>query len=239
VHHAANDDEGRPFAADVWPIEALERTRRELAEVDPSERLWQAQFQNNPFVPGREVFGEPARYVELPAYHGFRDAIGLDMSYSMAASADYFALVVGRAYGGALFLRRSRRTHADINAIEVELRDAMAVYGQMPVYSYVSGPEIGAVHYLASRGIRMQGIPARFNKLVRAQRTRVDWNGGKVQIPAPEPARDEWGLFIRRVQVFRGAESDADDEVDALVSLHDGIMGMSSGAPITMGRPRY
>jgi hypothetical protein len=235
VHHAAIDDEGRAFAPDVWPLEALERTRRELAEVDPSERLWHAQFQNQPFVPGREVFGEPTRYAELPAYHGFRDAIGLDMSYSMNKTADYFALVVGRAYGGALFLRRTRRTHADLNAVERELRDAVAVYGTMPVYSYVSGPEIGAVQYLASRGIGIQAIPARFNKLVRSQRTRVDWNGGKVQVPVG----DDWGPFVRRVQLFRGAENDPDDEIDALVSLHDGVIGSSSGAPTTMGRPRH
>jgi hypothetical protein len=235
VHHAAIDAEGRAFAEDVWPAAALERARRELAEVDPSERLWHAQFQNNPFVPGREVFGEPARYVDLPAFHGFRDAVGIDMSYSMAATADYFALVVGRAYGGALFLRRVRRTHADINAIELELRDAQSVYGSMPVYSYVSGPEIGAVHYLASRGIRVQAIPARFNKMVRAQKTRVAWNGGKVQVPLG----DDWGPFMRRVQLFRGAERDADDEVDALVSLYDGIIGSSSGAPGTIGKPRY
>jgi Terminase-like family. len=235
VHHGALDADGRAFAEDVWSAESLERTRRELAEVDPSERLWHAQFQNQPFVPGREVFGEPARYVELPAFHGFRDAAGLDMAYSSAATADYFALVVGRAYGGALFLRRTRRTHADLNAIEAEIRDAIAVYGQMPIYSYVSGPEIGAVHYLASRGLQVQAIPARFNKLVRSQRTRVSWNGGKVQVPVA----DEWGPFMRRVQLFRGAEGDPDDEVDALVSLHDGVMGSSSGAPTTGGRPRY
>ena len=237
IHASALLDSGEAWAPDIWPLETLLATRRELAEVDPSERLWFAQFQNQPFVPGREVFGEPARYITLPAWHGFRDGIGIDMSYSTGAQADYFALVAGRVYGGALFLRRVVRMHADLNLIEHEIRAAYDTFGVCPVYSYVSGPELGAVQWLGARGIRCMPLPARFNKLVRSQRTRVDWNAGKIQLPADGI---EWPSFIRRVQLFRGAESDQDDEVDALVSLHDGVMGVAggSGAPVTLGKPR-
>lgn len=234
IYHPAIDENGRAFAPEVVDAETLTAIRRELAEQDPSERIWWAQYQNQPFVPGLEVFGEPARYIELPAFHGFRDAIGIDMSYSLKGSADYFALVVGRAYGGALFLRHSVRTHADLNAIELELGRAREMFGGLPVYSYVAGPELGAIQYLQSRGHRMMPMPARYNKLVRAQRTRGAWNGGKIQVPADE----SWEQFVRRIRLFRGAETDADDEVDALVSLYDGIIGSAVGAPTTGGRPR-
>lgn len=235
VHHPAIDADGRAFAPEIWSVEALEQVRRELAEVDPSERLWQAQLQNNPFVPGRELFGEPTRYAEIPAHHGFRDGIGIDMSYSQKAGADFFALMVGRAYGGALFLRRSRRMHADINMIEAELLDAFNLYGRCPVYSYVSGPEIGTVQYLSQRGIQIQAMPARYNKLVRSQKTRQAWNAGKVQVPLG----DEWDPVKRRIQLFRGADSDEDDEVDAMVSLFDGLIGSACTAPTTLGKPRF
>lgn len=237
IHAQALLDTGEAWAPEVWPLDTLLATRRELAEVDPSERLWFAQFQNQPFVPGRDVFGEPARYVQLPAWHGFRDGIGIDMSYSAGAQADYFALVAGRVYGGALFLRSSVRMHADLNLIEHEVRAAYDALGTCPVYSYVSGPELGAIQWLTGRGIRCVPLPARYNKLVRSQRTRVDWNAGKIQVPADGV---EWPAFMRRVQLFRGAESDQDDEVDALVSLHDGMMGVSGpgSAPVTLGKPR-
>ncbi len=235
VTHPAISDEGKPFAPEVMDLPLLEQTRRELAEQDPSERLWYAQFQQDPRVAGEAIFGEPTRYAELPAYHGFRDAIGIDMSYSMSKTADYFALVVGRAYGGALFIRRVVRMRADINTVENELHKALTDFGQCPTYTYVAGPEIGAVQYLASRGLRVVAIPARYNKLVRSQRTRVAWNGGKIQLPVGV----ENDGFIRRAQTFRGADGDQDDEIDALTSLYDGIISASSGAPSTGGRPRF
>jgi len=236
VHHAALDDDGNAFAPDIMSADVLNQMRRALAEQDPSERLWFAQLQNDPRVPGLELFGEPALFAELPAFYGFRNGIGIDMSYSAARTADYFAMVVGRAYGGALFLRHVVRTRADINAIENELRTALEMYGRCPVYSYTSGPEVGAIHYLASRGIPVQAMPARFSKFVRAQRTRVAWNGGKVLLPVNAPWCDG---FKRRVMLFRGAESDQDDELDALTSLYDGMIGASIGAPATFGHPRF
>lgn len=235
VHRAALDDEGKAFAPDIMSTPVLEQMRRALAEQDPSERLWFAQLQNDPRVPGLELFGEPVRYAVLPAFHGFRDAIGIDMSYSMSKSADYFSLIAGRVYGGALFVRRAVRMRADINLVELELRKAFDAYGTCPVFSYVAGPEIGAVQWLASRGIRIQGIPARWSKLVRSQHTRTAWNTGRIQLPVT----NDFDGFIRRAQSFRGAEADADDEVDALVSLHDGAVGSSAGAPRTMGAPRF
>ena len=108
------------------------------------------------------------------------------------------------------------------------------MYGHGAIYSYVAGPEIGAVRYFAQNGIEIQGMPARFNKRVRAQRTIDLWNAGKILIPERAP----WvASFLERTYSFRGIEGDADDEIDALVSAADGGM-WSAGVPRAFGSPR-
>jgi predicted phage terminase large subunit-like protein len=156
------------------------------------------------------------------------------MSYSAGSAADYFALVVGRSYGGQLFVRRVVRTHADLSVIEHEIRAAWETYGKCPVYTYYAGPERGAIQHLTLRGVPVQGMPARFNKDVRAQKTRAMWNAGRLLVPLG----DEYGGFIRRARAFRGAEADADDEIDALVSLVDGVIGSGVASTRAFGSPR-
>ena len=65
-------------------------------------------------------------------------------------------------------------------------------------------------------------MPARYNKLVRAQKTIRRWNDGDIAVPANAP----WASgFLHRVSLFRGHERDRDDEVDALVSVADAMLG--------------
>ena len=236
VRHPAIKPDGTAFAPHVIDVDALRQIRLELAEQDPTERLWFSQFQCQPFVPGREVFGEPGRYVELPSWPGYRDGIGIDMSFSISKKADYFALVAGRLYGGTIFLREVQRVRSDIEEMTTAVRGAWQRFGRCTVYTYYAGPELGAIQHLTLQGLPIQGMTARFNKDVRAQKTRQRWNSARVLIP--EGAA--WATqFVRRVKLFRGAESDQDDEVDALVSLHDGMIGSAVAPPSAMGERRW
>ncbi len=238
IHARAVEDEGLPteraFAPDVMSLDELRLRRAELAEQDPSERLWWAQFQGEPRVTSGELFKAPTRYSTLPMVGGFRDVLGVDMAYSSKASADFFAIVALRVYGSIAYVRNVMRFHPDYRAGLDNVRSARDLYGHGPVYSYMSGPELGAARYFAQNGIEIQAMPARFNKRVRAQRTIDLWNAGKILLPERAP----WTAgFLERVYGFRGVEGDADDEIDALVSAIDGGM-WSSGVPRVSGAPR-
>jgi predicted phage terminase large subunit-like protein len=227
----------RAFAPDVFSLDEIKAKRAEMRDIDPSERTFYSQWQNEPRAPTSDLFREPARYVSVPDWPGFRDVIGLDMAYSTARVSDWSAIVVMRVYGNAVYIRDVQRVKLDVGAIRSTLRAALQQYGRAPIYSYVSGPEKGIVADLNDNGIPVQGLPARYNKLVRAQRTVDRWNAGKIMVPSAAPWLE---AFLGRVASFRGTEGDDDDEVDAMVSAHDGALGVASSgnAPLALGSRR-
>jgi len=129
------------------------------------------------------------------------------------------------------------RERADFNVLENLIRQRWNWYGRCPIYSYISGPEKGAIRYFTDRGIPIQGLPARYNKATRAQKTIDRWNNGKIQIPI----EGTWVPgFITRVKAFTGSDKARDDdEVDALVSVCDGMMASDAASmPRAFGQAR-
>lgn len=233
-------DEGMPteraFAPEIRSVEQLKAIRAELREVEPREQTWFSQFQNDPRADGGDRFGVPKRYGSLPTEPGWRDAMGIDLAYSQSRRADFFALVLLRIWGSTAYLRKVERLKADMGVLEQAIRRAWEWNGaRCPVYSYVSGPEIGALAYFGEHGIMVNMMRARYNKLVRSQKTQDRWNAGGILVPHGP----EFDGFLGRVAAFSGLDSDDDDEVDGLVSAHDG--GMWSGqtqATQALGRRR-
>jgi predicted phage terminase large subunit-like protein len=231
-------DEGEPteraFAPDVWPLDALKNMRAELAEKDPTERLWWAQLMNEPRPIGADLFREPTRYSALPTW-GYRLAYGADLAFTQGDHSDFFALVAMRVYGPKAYLLDVQRHKIDAHMIESTTRAMINKYGRAPIFSYASGPEVGMMRVLNERGLPFSKMQARYNKLVRAERTIRRWNDGNVLIP--DDALWAPG-FLHRVACFRGNDKDdGDDEIDALVSACDGAMGgMVAGGPRTVGK---
>jgi len=240
IHHRAIIDEGleteQALAPEVRTLEELHAIRAELKESDPTERTWWGQFQNEPRTDMGDLFKAPARYEQLPEWPGFRDFIGVDMAYSTGKRSDWFALVAVRAWRGQFFVREVQRLKADLGDLELTIRTAWERYGRCPVYSYMSGPEKGAAHYLNEKGIPIYVMPARYDKRTRAQKTINLWNVGKVMVPQHAPWVEG---FLSRILAFRGVEGDDDDEVDALVSAHDGGVFSSVTAPQRLGKPLF
>ena len=238
IHHPAVIDEGleteRAFAPDVWDLPALKAMRAELAEKDPTERLWFAQLMGEPRPQGSDLFGAPTYYSALPEW-SYRKGYGLDMAYTVGDGADWFARVVGRAYGTKLYILDVVRHKIDTHLIESTCKADINKYGRAAFFSYMSGPEVGMANVLNERGVPITRMHARYNKLVRAQRTIKRWNDGHILVPS-----DALWLpgFLHRVACFRGREKDSDDdEIDALVSLSDGIMGGAAGSVVkTLGK---
>ncbi len=238
IHRPVIIDEDLPteraFAPDVWDLPALKQMRAELREKDPTERIWWAQLMGNPKPIGADLFGPATYYTELPSW-GYRKCFGLDMAYTETDGNDWFARCAGRAYGPKLYLLDVTRHKIDPHLIESTCKADINKFGRAQFFSYMSGPEIGMAKILIERGVPILKMNARYNKLVRAQRTIKRWNDGDILVPSS-------GLwvpgFLHRLGLFRGRERDTDDdEVDALVSMADGAMGgIVASAPKTLGR---
>ncbi len=229
------------LAPSVRTVEEMGAIRAALRETDPFERLWWSQWQNEPRPVGHGLFREPLRYTVLPAWPGFRDVVGVDMAYSTSRAADWFAIVLARMFGGQMFLRRVERFRADEGLAETRLRAALLDAPGASIYSYMSGPEIGVAHNLAAKGLCVNVLPARYGKLIRARKTMDRLNGGngyEGRVLVPDGA--EWAAgFVRRLLAWRALDGDEDDEIDALVSAHDGAYAAGVATPITLlGRPR-
>jgi predicted phage terminase large subunit-like protein len=237
IHRPAILDEGLPtersFAPEIWPLENLKKKRLAEAERDPTERLWWAQYMGDPRPEGFAKFGQAERWNTLPDWN-FRLAYGVDLAFTSGEGSDYFAIVVAKIMGGRAYILDVMRTRLDAHLIESTCKAFLNKYGRGPLYTYVSGPEIGMVRVMRERGIQFMPMRARYNKLVRAERTIKRWNDGKIVIPAEAP----WARgFLHRVEMFRGEDKGHDDdEVDALVSLCDGAMGGNvAGVVKTLG----
>ena len=238
VSHSAIVDEGLPteraFAENVWSLAELKAMREELREKDPTERIWWAQLMNDPKPIGSDLFREPTYYPSLPPWT-FRMAHGADLAFTSGASSDFFAMASGKVMGTKLYVLEIQRHKLDAHMIESTAKAMLERHGTGPIYSYMSGPEIGMARLMRERGLPFQPLPARYNKLVRAQRTIKRWNDGDIALPKDAP----WlkGV-LHRVSCFRGNDHDeGDDEVDALVSLADGAMGgaAAGGGPRLLG----
>ena len=241
IHHRAIEDEDLPseraFAPGVMTLDEIRRRRREAEEADPGELLWYAQWQNEPKAALDSKVREPTRYTDLPDWPGFRYAIGVDLAYKAGEKSDWFACVVTKWYGSRGYIVEVIRDKPDFNMIENVLRTRWERYGRCPIYSYVSGPEEGALKYFSSRGIPIQGLPARWSKAYRAQKTIDRWNAGGILVPTA----GKWVAgFVARAQMFTGAEKERDDdEFDALVSVCDPMAnGAAAGSPYGVGERR-
>jgi predicted phage terminase large subunit-like protein len=233
VHNAAILDEALPteraFAPDVWPLDELKKVRAELYERDPTERIWWAQFQNDPKPIGSDLFRDPTYYAKIPDW-SFRLAYGADLAYTQGATSDWYAMWALKICGRKAYTIEVQRTKLDAHMIESTCKAMLARHGQGPIYSYVSGPEVGMVKLMRERGLPFAPLRARYNKLVRAERTIKRWNDGDILLPESAP----WlkGV-LHRVGCFRGNDKDeGDDEVDALVSVADGAMGGVAGGMV-------
>lgn len=230
VTHAAitTDASGteHAFAPQVWDLPELRAMREELAQVDPTERVWWAQLQNDPKPEGFAKFDpHPMRYDRIPD-GAHRIAYGLDMAYSADKGADSCAMVALKVVGTRCYVLEAQSHRHDAHMIESMVRAMMDRHGRGPVFSYVSGPETGIVRILRERGLPVVPMRARWDKSTRATRTVRRWNDGQVVLPTSAP----WlAFFLRRIVIWNGApNSRYDDEVDALVSGCDGIMGSSA-----------
>jgi hypothetical protein len=223
----------KAFAPDVLSLAQHVQMRNEWTERDPSAKEWYAQVQNDPKPDILGNFGKPLR--GPPPVYG-RYVIGVDLAYSEKAHSDYFAMLVLKVWEGKGYPCNVVRERRSLEGAARHLLNARRLYPGAPVFSYISGPEKGAINYLVDCGIPIEGMIARTPKYNRAQHTMDAWNLGRIILPEQAPWVDG---FIARAMLFTGNESSGDDdEVDALVSACDAGLFSAGFAAKAFGKPR-
>lgn len=233
VHKAALDESGDPLAPWIMDRDHLAAARAELFELDPSERTWFSQFQNDPREATRGVF-KGCTYVEsVPSTA--RQAIGVDAAYSEGSASDFFAAGILNELPatGIVIVSYVVRHQKGIVAVSESLDELQEMTNGAPMFSYVSGPEVGVYRQIArprvdehdgKQRIRpghvVHTMTARWSKEVRARNAAAAWQNKLVKVLAGQP----WtGAFVRELNAFTGSSKEIDDQVDMFVSGYDGL----------------
>lgn len=221
--------DGTALWPEVRPLDFLQEQRKAMGDY-----AFSGNYLGRPYLDADTDLTNPARYHEPPDYPGFRYVIGFDMAYTQAKHSDYFAYCVLKVYGTQVYVVELKRMKSDLRRLAETLKTASKHYGNAPCVSYVAGPEVGMIQYLTGEGVRAMGIPARYNKRVRAQALVDKWKHREILFPMSAP----WLDCLERFELFRGHEEDQSDEVDAVVSALALAAGFSGGAPRAFGQPR-
>lgn len=212
----------RAFAPDVLDLRGHRKMRAEWAEVDPSERRWYAQVQNDPLPAELGFFaGDPPDFVGDVTKQA-HVIFGVDAAFTSSKKSDFFAVVGGALHGdaaGVFFANRHQR------GLVAGLRTLQALRAEWPharFVSYVSGAEKGIYDALFQEGgIEVEQMPARWSKGYRAQKTAKSWRDGRIVVKRGQ----SWtGPLIAECHAFDGRDDDVDDQVDGLVAMHDALM---------------
>lgn len=210
-------------------LEWLRGVRKSLRDAG-REAVWWSLYQGAPRPTGSGLFGD-ATWHDGPLPPIVRWAWGVDLAFSAGARGDRTAAVLlGLGEDGIVYVLLVWSVRQGIVECEPTLRGYLGTQADAPVATYASGPEVGSYHAMgaARDPLRVQVMPARWSKYVRAKRTAERWNVGGVRVLAGRP----WGpAFARLVRGFTGADGDVDDEVDALVAAHDRLMVGAGVAP--------
>lgn len=233
----ADDPNGREVGEALfpkfWPLEALERKRREVLEFS-----WAALYQGRPRPKGGKVFHEPTFYTKLP--EEFRRALGVDLAYTAKTSADWSIcvhLLREERYGELprFFVFWVDRAQVEAPSFALTLKGRHAKYREAPMLWRASGTEKGAAQFIQNSGIPLQVLQPPGDKLVSAHEVAAAWNDGRVLVPDTEhfPDAEEWiHAFLDTLANFTGHGNEIDDDVDALGNAHAALDGGSGDAII-------
>jgi predicted phage terminase large subunit-like protein len=185
-------------------------------------------------VLAEEIMMPPANTNQTPATRGPARVVAISPRIAALARAKLEALKEIRSKwnnGSGLkkYVIEVRRSDEGIIGAENMFRAVRDDYPNVPMGSYVAGPEKGVLQLFALRGLHIQAMPAKWNKLVRAIPTSDEWNDGEILVPKSAP----WlPVFKRVITRFTGTPNDtSDDDVDALVSARDLLRSVSVQLP--------
>ncbi len=227
---SVDDPNGRALGAALCPWGPDPKEPRDLAFLESLRRelgphAFDSLCQGKPSPRSGQMFRACRYYDRLPD-GAMVVMCGVDIATSEAKTSD-FACIVALAYlDGIYYVHKVWRVQRESIEIEAILKEAKAEFGSR-MAAYVAGPEKGIYNLMFHHaGIEVERMPARYSKWVRAQKTAIAWNTGRIIVRENQP----WTkAFVREINNFTGAEGAQDDQVDALVGGYD---AHESSAPV-------
>lgn len=225
INIPAVSDDGKALWPERFDVDALADIRRTIGDYD-----WFSLYMGNPRPKGSSVFGDVSFYDKLPE-QSYKVSIGVDFAYTKKTKSDYCAAVVllrGNDDKKCYVVEAIQR-HAKAEEFSFVVSALRAKYSGAKVFSFVSGPERGAISMLSTAdfgGLKVNKIQASTDKFIRAQAPAAAWNNQRMLVPsnaALEGLRigKEWrDRFVSEIAAFTGLDDAQDDQVDALSSAY-------------------
>lgn len=213
-----------PYGPDPEAPRNLEFLLSIKEDIGPYE--WESLFQGNPKPPTGACFKDATLCPEIPAI--IRWSWGIDLAYTDASKSDKTAMVLlGLGTDGCVYVAYVHSWQKSLEDSAPLIRNDLALQPSVRPVSYVSGNERGHIETLARENppVLIDGMPARYNKLFRAQGTSRSWNTGKMRVLAGQAWTAE---YVSRMCGFDGRDGGKDDEVDATVAAFDMLMAGAS-----------
>ncbi len=218
---AAIDEKGRSYWPEVYPLNELQRTKRQLDARNP--HLWPALYLQQPVPKGGRLFSaEPARYMSKDLSPGGVITLGTDVAATAKARSNHSAL--------AHLVTRGRGPEAISDVIEVaqwiaETPTTLAKFAAYHLNVGTTSPlvfeangigEVMRQQYLdQNQGRRVMMVQRASDKYTAAIGTATAFNQGRIRYPLAAP----WlAGHLERLAAFTGLEGGDDDDVDALVN---------------------
>ena len=223
VNLKALDDERGALWPEGFPEAAL------LEKKASDAREWASLYQGEPRALGDNVFNDYVTYSKLPD-GSYKTSVGLDFAYTAKTYSDYNVAVVLRIYPNAkprVYVVDVLRKRCSSPEFKTALRQFLRKHGTStrfpPCRAYIAGTETAIIDFYGRKehdeegkeipGIPIKKMPAKGDKLSRAQDVAAAWNKSDIAVPEDAPWLEE---FIAEVNSFTGIEDPHDDQVDAL-----------------------
>lgn len=203
---------------------------------------WDSLYMCRPRSRGGALFRNVAPYLRTGIPKIVRTIRGLDLAYSNVG--DWIVVVtLGLGVDGILYVLDVYRERKSVVEVQRQVYEAcMRCHhhkdcrdhpdvglgcgieaGQDQIAMYYSGPEKGILGFMmqVEDPLYITGIPARYGKGFRSEKTAQRWNRGAIKVDVEAKWADP---FTREVCAFDGLDGHRDDQVDALVGAHDLLM---------------
>jgi len=208
--------EGAALWPERWPLSELQLRRSEVGAY-----VWESLYQGAPRPRGGAVFGDAWLYTVLP--QSFRVAIGIDLAYSKKTASDYSVAVVMLEANGYYFIADVVRAQVRAPQFGELVKQLLLRYPTARVRWYAAGTEQGSADFMREAGIpRLETLPPKGDKFVRAIPYAAAWNAHRVLVPDSDGLTVPWlAPFLEEHASFTGTNDDYDDQVDAADTAFD------------------
>jgi len=180
-----------------------------------------------PRPPEGRLFDGVSYYDEYPPHA--RVAIGVDLAYSAKTSSDWNVAVVLAAANDQFYVLDVVRSQCTSVEWSSRLQALAAEWPGAPMRIYAGGTELGSVDFFRRDRVPLRALPARYDKLTRAQPVAAAWELGRVHLPR---SRAWVRPFLDVVRDFTGLGDAHDDDVDALAAAYDQLAGKGQRAGV-------